>query len=156
MDFAITNSFGRQSELNVDHWKTLERQKRFSSELNSAIYYPKYINDNGKQIIDKRDLEDHVTNQIFEYIKINIEIKNDFLKQPLLKKIHFYIGLCSLFFVFPSVIIFLIDFNGAKAEKALIHILAISCKTGLILLWALYLALGLILLLKKKGKVERR
>lgn len=80
-----------EANANVPHWQTSLQQKYFRNVSSSLYYYPKYKTKEGKYIIDRDDLIEHIFTKLTIHIDHEIQAKINFKNQSFLEKSPFYL-----------------------------------------------------------------
>ena len=94
MSYVATRAL-HKTDVQIPHWKTSEQQKLFSIESATHYYYP-IMDENGKSIVVRKDLIDHVKKFISKDIYNSIQTNNEFKDKTFLEKIPFYLLISAL------------------------------------------------------------
>ena len=101
--YSASRAFS-QANVHVPDWKTKEQEQYFKELSSSLLFYPKEKDTDGKYIIDRNDLIDHVRKHLENIINQDIQSNKAFKRKTFLEKLTTYI-LASTLIIIPFFIV---------------------------------------------------
>ncbi len=152
MHFAADRAFS--STLTVLHWKTKEHEVRFQHEHLSWMFYPKEKDANGKYIIVRQDLEEHIRTYLLRHIEQERSAGQAFRMRPLFDRLHAKIGLTIVIMAWAAIPlgICLLIFSGLFHIR-LFSAVATPAVSVFVALYVLYLLMPLARALLRKCRI---
>ena len=101
--FTFSSSIAfRKSYLRIPDWKSRELTKEILLEANKYHYNPKERGANRRDIIDRKDLLNHISTHLLYYIKEKIQSNKEFKNATFFKKLTVYLPI-SIMFLLPFI-----------------------------------------------------
>jgi hypothetical protein len=140
MNFTSSRAFS-VATTTVPDWKTKQRLNCLEHEVLDYGFQPKEKGTDGKYIVIRSDLEEHIKKYLFKHINDERELRKAYKNQPIFNKIHNLIGVLVLIMIIPFCVC---DFLADNKMYPTISNDGVLLFIGL---WGLYVSLGLIRLL---------
>ena len=150
MHFAADRAFSTASTT-VPHWKTKEQEVCFQHEHMSWIFYPKEKDANGKYIVVRKDLEEHIKIHLLRHIQDERRSEQTFRDRPVFDRLHARIGFTMVLMAYAAipvgicVLIFSWLFHVSHFGKVAIPAVAVF-----VVFYGLYLLMPLVRALLRK------
>ena len=124
----------------VPYWKTKEQERCYQREFMNLIFYPKEKDSSGKNIIVRKDLEEHIKIHILRHIQDKRRSEQAFRDLPLFERLHVRIGLTVVFMSIAAIPvgICLLIFSWLFHVN-LLAVVIIPAISVFMALWCLYL-----------------
>jgi hypothetical protein len=135
--FSASLSFSK-ANMAIPSWKTKKQENYFRKELNEYLFVPSRKAVDGKYILDKKEIEEHVRKNLFKYIGEERRSEKSYKNRPLLARIHTTIGIAVLVMLVPfTICVILLENKNYPTFANLVYWL-------FLLLWGLYLLLAMV------------
>ena len=101
-DFTSSRAFS-VAATRVPDWRTKDRRDRLGYEILNYAFQPKDKDPDGKYIIVRSDLQEHITRQLLQHIDEERRLESAFRARPLFDRIHARIGMAVVIMVWIAV-----------------------------------------------------
>jgi hypothetical protein len=154
--FRFAGDRAASADVTIPDWKTRERDAVSKLTLAEYQFYPTKKDSNGKWIVVRSELENHVIRCLLRHIRDEREAAREFRSRPLLERLHAWLGMAIAFGMWLAIpLAICVIILDVVLHVDLWRTVTTPAVSAFVVAWIIYFLLGLLLALIQRIKTSR-